>query len=220
MNSELQNQPTGDEEILATRVSAQDTKKHTIFRDITINGETYQFAPREITFPSSPDYRFSLVLPQNAEPLAPEYAKIKYPSESRPEIILSNDDTTLNFTFQYSTDAIAELETRLTQYQSVLKRLNPGYAFFSERILELEIGLSVACFDLCGSAVDEDIYYFYFFADLPTTPQAEILGTFNCPFNLREKWEPLFWQMLETIKPISGDEIERPQQGEGGTENA
>jgi len=212
--------PLGDEEILTTRVTEQHKKKHSIFNEVFIDGELYDFEQKEIIFPSSEEYRFTMILPKDIDILDPELAKMKYPSENRPEIILSNHDTSLDFTFYYTPDSIADYETRLTQYRSVFKQLNPSNVFFSERIVELESGLTVACFDLCRSLLDGDVYYFYFFTDLPTTPKTEILGTFSCLFNLREDWEPLFWQMIETIEPILGNDLSSPQQGEGGTEHA
>jgi hypothetical protein len=197
-----QNLLPGDEEIIASRVAAQYEKKHSIFNDVTIGEEVYQFEPREISFVSSPLYRFSIVMPKAIRPLEKEYIKIKYPSENRPEVILSNDDTALNFTFRYAVGDFPDLKKRLSEYKALFKHLNPANVFFSENIKKS--GLTVACFDLCSRALDDDIYYFYFFTDLPAKPQAEMLGTFSCPFDLREKWEPLFWQMIETIKPVSG----------------
>jgi len=212
--------PIGDEEILAKRISEQYRIKHSISNDVTIDGETYEFEPREISFPSSPQYRFLMTMPKNLDVIAPEHMKIKYPSENRPEIILSSGNTTLNLTFYYTNNTNTAHETRLTQYQAIFKHLNASNVFFSEKVNELESGLKVACFDFCGSALDGDVYYYYFFTDLPATTKAEIVGTFTCPFDLREKWEPLFWQMVETIKPISDDDLECPKPGEGGTKHA
>lgn len=197
-----QNLPIGDEEILALRVAEQYRKKHSIFNEVFIDGELYDFERREITFPSSENYQFSIILPKNIDTLSPEHVKIKYPSENRPEIILSNYNATLNFTFYYTPSSILDYKTRLTQYKAVFKQLNPSCIFFSEQLAGLENGLTIANFDLCSSALDGDIYYSYFFTDLPTTPQIELLGTFSCPFHLQSEWTPLFLQMIETIESI------------------
>jgi len=216
MASELHDFPIGDEEILAKRVAEQQRKKHSIFNEVFIDGELYDFEQKELTFSSSETYKFTMVLPKDIDILDPELAKMKYPSENRPELILSNSDTSLNFSFYYTPSSATDYETRLAQYRTVFKQLNPSNVFFSEQITKLESGLTVGCFDLCSSALDGDIYYFYFFTDLHTTPQVEIVGTFSCPFNLREDWEALFSQMIETIKPVIGDELLSPQQGRGG----
>jgi len=201
MVSESKNSQIGDEQILAERVVAQHSQKHSILNDISIDGEVFEFSSHEISFPSLPEYEFSMILPKDAKPLALEYAKIKYPSENRPEIILSNDSTTLNITFSYAFDVIGDYKTRLTQYKAFFKRLNPSYVFLSEGIISLNSNISVAYFDLCGAILDGDIYNMYFFSDFPITPQIELFSVLSCPYHLYGEWNPLFLQMIETIKP-------------------
>ena len=187
----------GDENIIAARVAAESVKRHSIRNNVTINGVTYQFEEREF----HPE--FAMVLPTCFKDLAPEYVRIKYPREDRPEIILTNADTTVNFAFSYNEAPPESLESRLAKYRAVAKRLIPGYVFLSEKIYSLENGMDVACYDYRLNALDADVYSLCFFTDLP---DGQLFCWFTCPIELQVKWEPLVKQMIETIKPLLQDE--------------
>ena len=189
----------GDEHIIATRVAAENTKRHSITNTVKIDDVTYKFEEREF----SP--YFSMVLPESFEELTTEHAKAKYPYEDRPEIILSNEDTTVNFAFDLMGVQPEGLDIRLSKYKGIIKKSHSNYAFFSESIEEIESGLEVASYDYSGSALDEDVYYFSFFADIT---DSELFGWFTCPVESQSKWEPLVRQMIKTIKPLEEKEQE------------
>ena len=192
-----------DEHILAARLTAQNSRGQGKFDAVFIGGSTYEFEEREISFESSPSHSFLMVLPKNIRQLKQEYLKIKFPSGHRPEAVLTDDSGTLNFTFQPISDSAGDLTTRLSGYQTVIKRSNPDFSFFSQEILFMKNGLKAAYLDLCGRAVDGDVYYFYFFVDLTEPPRAEMLAMFSCPFGSRKEWKPLFKQMAVSLKPSS-----------------
>ena len=196
--------PANDIQIISSRLAAQRVERHSISNTVTIDGVTYQFEEREF-HPG-----FSMVLPSSFEELAPEFARVKYPYEDRPETILSNEDTSVNFTFDCLTVAPDALESRLTNYKNMMKKLHPSYTFFSENIYNLETDLMVACYDYQGSAIDTDIYYLTFFTDLPS---GELFGCFSCPVKSQSQWAPLVREMIQTIKTL-------PQETEGAEENA
>ena len=186
----------GDEEIIAMRVAARNKAKHSIVNKVKIDGETYRFGEREI----SP--YFSMVLPESFEELADEYVLLKYPNINRPKIILSSPDTLVNFSFDHLPEKAEELNVRVGNCKATDKRLHPSYVFFSEGIETTVSGLEVAYYDYRGIAVDADFYCFKLFADLPDTG---LFGCFNCPIELRDKWEPLVRQMIKTIKSLNND---------------
>ena len=181
----------GDETIIAARVAEQAKQMHNINNSVTIDGIAYTFAERE--FPPG----FSMVVPESIEELAPELARIKYPHENRPQIIISNEDATVNFAFNYIGRGAESLEKRLASYRSLIKRLHPSDVFFSSEIYKLHNGLEIASFDYCSTAIDIDIYNINFFADLPDN---ELLGVFNCPIDSKANWELLVREMILTIK--------------------
>ena len=189
----------GDEEIIKLRVAARKAHELSNLNDIIIDGTLYQFEKREFI----PD--FSMVLPKSFTDLAPEYILKKYPNVNRPKLILSNHDTDVTFTFERLAPQTEELESRGIKYQSVIKKIHPSYNFFSEHTYNLANGLTVACYDYQCIALDDDIYCLHFFTDLPL---GELLGSFTCPIEAQEQWEPLVRQMLLTIKPLPRGEEE------------
>jgi len=131
--------------------------------------------------------------------MATECVKRKYPYEERPSIILSNEDTTINFLFDCMKIKPEELSSRLKKYKAVVKKMNPSHVFYSESIIKLESGLDLALYDYIGSAIDDDIYYISFFTDLPN---GELFGCFTCPIDAEARWGTLTRQMIMTIETI------------------
>jgi len=186
----------GDEAIIAARVAAMSAAMHSIGRPVVFEGVAYTFAQREFAA------GFAMVVPECFEALDDALARLKYPDENRPRTIISNADTTINLAFDCEAVGQASLESRLTNYRALVKKLHPSYVFFSESIHDSEGGLKVACYDFRGSALDGDIYYLNFFADLPN---GELFGWFSCPIESQPKWEPLVRQMIQTIVPLPQD---------------
>jgi len=183
----------GDEEIIAARVATRAASMLSIDKIVHIDGVNYTFSQREI----SP--AFSMVMPENFDTIDDTLSRMKYPHDNRADIILSNQDTTVSMAFDSMVVEPKELNSRLKEYKWQIKKPNPNNVFFSESILSLPSGLSVACFDYLGTAIDDDIYYFNFFTDLP---DGELFGSFSCPARLQKEWEPLVRQMIQTIKPL------------------
>lgn len=188
---------SADENIIKSRLSALSEKQTTITNEVTINGIPYQFCKRN--FPLG----FSMVLPKSFENLETQYVKLKYPYEDRPSVILSNADTTTNFTFDCIYVGPEETKVRLKKYKNLIKKMHPNYVFFSTHVYELKNGLEIGCYDYRGSALDSDIYYLAFFANLPSNV---LLGCFSCPIEQQDLWESLVRQMVQTIKPLPQDE--------------
>ena len=182
----------GDEEIIKRRVAAQNAKRRSITNDVIIEGVLHRFGERGF-----PPY-FSMVLPAAFEEMPKAYAEMKHPYENRPQTILSVPDTTVGVNFNLMEPQPLNPDSRLMEYKAVIKRLHPGYAFFSESAEETESGLKVCVFDYQGAAVDGDIYYMNFFFDLE---EGEMFGGFNCPAEQRDGWESLVRQMIMTIEP-------------------
>ena len=184
----------GDEDIIRARVAAYNAKKNVITEKVVIDGTTYQFERR--VFP--PD--FSMVLPKSFEIMSAENVIKKYHREDRPDIILSNTETTVNIVFTRMAIQSEKLEERLTKYIAWIKKLYPSNVFYTERIFENYP--RIACYDYRGFALDTDIYNLSFFTDLP---DGELFGGFNCPIDVHENWKPLVWQMIKTLKALPPD---------------
>lgn len=185
-----------DEKIIQQRLAISVEKRHTISHAVEIDGVRYTFARREF------ELGFSMVVPENFDTLASEYAKRKFPYEDRPEIIIASENTETCFSFNHGDLRSESLEERIQVYKSCIKRLNPSNVFFRGRIYETAEGLKVACYDYRYAALDGDIYNLSFFADLPN---CELFGWLTCPICLCDKWEPLMSEMISTIQVIQDE---------------
>lgn len=184
------------EQVVVNRVSLERNESHSALSDLIIDDSTCHFEKREF----SPD--ISIVLPIGMCSLAADMLVFKYPNANRPEIILSSTDASVSFSFECMSATTRDIDLRLAEYKAVIKRMHPGYVFFTEEIFNLESGVKGACYDFRGIALDGDIYCLNFFIDLPN---AELLGWFSCSIDQQERWESLFMQMVKTITPLKHD---------------
>ena len=70
----------------------------------------------------------TMMLPKNFVPLGPDMTKNKYPSEHRPETILTDETGTINLMFQYMEGEVSDatIENFRNQIFGMMKRVNPG----------------------------------------------------------------------------------------------
>ena len=81
---------------------------------------------------------FAITLPDFLVDMPLSIAKIKYPSEQRPQIIKTSMDTTVNFAFNlFNMVTNDEQITDATkQFKNVIARVNPAYVFYHFKIEE------------------------------------------------------------------------------------
>ena len=193
-----------DEQTISVTIAERNEKKLTIFDKAIIDETEYQFEKREF-YPG-----FSMVLPESFEELPPEYIRVKYPREDRPDIILSNTDTTVNFAFANAAPSPDDLNKRLVQHKAILKRLLPGYVSLTDMVIDLENGMKVACYDYRINAADADVYCLNFFTDLP---EEQLFCWFTCPLESQDQWAPLVREMIKTIELWTQDEENEQEKG-------
>ena len=83
-----------DEEILEKREQRKKETYTTLEEGLYLGGEVVSFERKELF------ELFSIMLPAEWKQMPPEYAKVKYPSEFRPQIILTTDDLEVNMGFR------------------------------------------------------------------------------------------------------------------------
>jgi len=176
----------GDEKIIAERVATAEREKLSIAKRVEINNISYEFASRSICD------LFSITLPTNFEELPGNLTAIKYPSVKRPEIILSNPDSTVDMFFDCGDrDMDTSLKNRITKNRAVVKELHKSYVFSP-----IKAGSILAYYDFRSHALDGDIYNLWFLADLPDNT---VFGGFSCPIHWQPQWQLLIPQMLQSI---------------------
>ena len=83
-----------DEDFLKLKRREKYAKYSTLETGIYIKDELVEFEPRDI-----PELNINASLPKTFVRMPLSIAKIKYPSETRPQMIFTSLDTTVNFTF-------------------------------------------------------------------------------------------------------------------------
>ena len=89
-----------DEKITELRNKAQEEIPKKIF--FTINKEEVEFEERNLL-----EDKIKILLPKEFQEMPKEIAALKYPSERRPTLILTNESTSINISFNH-TESIIE----------------------------------------------------------------------------------------------------------------
>lgn len=146
----------------------------------------------------------TMMLPKNFVPMSQEKAKVKYPSEQRPEIILTDETGTINIMFQYmeGEENNATIENFRNQIFGMMKRVNPG-------IKEQEIGLvdvagkQIAYVEFSNPVMDGKLYNLMFYLAVKGKP---LMGSFNCRTKEMKYWRSAAFEMMQSIEMAESEE--------------
>lgn len=146
----------------------------------------------------------SMMVPEKFSTLSPEIAKIKYPSEQRPETILTDETGTINLMLQYMDGEVENetIETFRNQIFGVMKRVNPG-------IKEQELGViekaeaKIAYVEFSNPAMDGKLYNLMFYLAVKRRP---LMGSFNCRTKDMKYWRKVAFQMVRSIQLVQTEE--------------
>jgi len=183
-----------DEEILGYLNRMREEKEKSIETGAYVNGEWLTFK-RQFFF----DGKLSLILPESFVELPPDLAKLKYPSSDRPQIILSNIDGTVNFTFScpVENEMQSEFCPQVRDYlKLIIERINPSNEVIDASDIKSE-NTPISLFRYLNNAVDMRIYNVSYVTVLDGYA---MMGTFNCPNRERSDWETIVQQSLTSIR--------------------
>ena len=124
--------------------------------------------------------------------------------EQRPQIIKTNENTDINFTFslleqEMSNNHVLELNDYLYK---VLKSARSENTYFEKKVEQVG-ELLVGWFDFKSHGIDQNIYNVMY-----CTPISGKLlhGVFNCPLDLVEVWKPVVLQVIQSIQDVTLEE--------------
>jgi hypothetical protein len=185
-----------DEKILELRKQKERSKPISLEDGVFIGEEYYEFEAVEI-FPKL----VSVSLPTAFINMPPNLAKLKYPSEMRPQVIKTSLDTKVNFMFNYYSLPLEnhQVNGAADDFRQALKRVNPSMQFFSFQ--DLELGKNILTwFDFKSNTLDSQLYNMVF-----CTPISKNIfqGFFNCVYTDAIDWAPVMLQILLTIQDLS-----------------
>lgn len=194
-----------DEEIIKLRRRKEQEKFCNLDTGMYVDNQFIEF---EKTYMEEVD--ISISLPQTFVTMPESMTKIKYPAETRPQIIKTSLDTGVNFTFSSIDMQLKgeQLSMAAKQMKQIIQKLNPANLFYEEKPDTTDCGNAVSWFDYLSHAIDEQVYNLMYL--LPLTENMVLHGCFNCKHDLKEEWKPIVLLVMKSI--VNGDKI-------GGTQN-
>lgn len=173
-------------------------EERSIYTGVRICGKWIYFERRLFAEDS-----ISMMVPKNFVPMTQEAAKIKYPSEHRPETILTDETGTINLMFQYMEGEVDSetIETFRNQVFGLMKYTNPG-------IKEREVGEvdienhRIAYVEFTNNALGGKLYNLMFYISVKGRP---LMGSFNCITKDVKYWQPVAVEMMKSIKILEDE---------------
>lgn len=162
-------------------------------KGIMINKENYCFEQKRIL-----NSKVSFFLPTGFFLMGEEAIKEKYPSLQRPNIILTNYDKSINFTFSIITDRKQDIFFTKQAIKQAIKAVYPSNLFYEDGIFEHQ-NSRVCYFDFKSFSLDGQIYNMMFIFLLD---EQVVIGNFNCRFEFYEEWRPILIKIIESIEIV------------------
>lgn len=174
-------------------------EKRSIDAGIKILGKWIYFERRPLAKET-----ITMMLPKDFVPMSPDIARKKYPSEQRPETILTDKTGTINLMFQYMEGEVSDatIESFRNQIFGMMKRVNPG-------IKEQEMGLvdaagkQIAYVEFSNPVMDGKLYNLMFYLAVKGRP---LMGSFNCRTKEMKYWRSAAFEMMQSIEMVESEE--------------
>ncbi len=184
-----------DEEIIKMRRAEKNEEFKDIRKGVYIKDVFTEFERVEVF-----EKKLNILLPQSFVTMPEPMAKVKYPSEQRPQVIKTSLDTSVNFGFSLLNMPLKEeqMKETLNYFKRAFKNMNPAMKFYTEEMIEVkEIKLGYFTFKSFG--VDSPMFNIMFIAPIGG---GMLHGTFNCLLSEREQWEDYALQMLKSLELV------------------
>lgn len=184
-----------ENKLLQKRELFYKEKYSTLESGIYVNNRIEKFVHTKLF-----DDKVEIMLPESFGVIPDSYMKIKYPSQFRPQIILTKADLSVNLGFTLFSKGIPEeeLEGLAVQMKNIIKRANPVSQFYSQEIADTTNCRKV-WFDFRTQALDEAIYNIQF---LTLIDSYILQGVFNCLYRDVDEWYEIIKQIIESITDL------------------
>lgn len=182
-----------DEKVLEYRKRARKEKYNSLETGMYIKDELVSFSERKLF-----QEQVAIMLPELFVNMPLELAKIKYPSEQRPQIILTNADTRVNFCFNLFTVKITsdDIPDAVRQFKMLMSRMNPAYVFYHTETKKTE-NLTIGWYDFKSYCIDDNLYNLVF---ITVIHEKLFHGMFNCLYKDAVEWQDVLPQIMESIR--------------------
>lgn len=190
---DIMNQIQSEEETLTRKAAAQ---KSIVTQ---IRAGTLRMGRQTIPFENKSllEQKVAIFLPAELTLMSAETAAVKYPSRQRPELIFTNENTTINITFNHTKTPLDDskmVPLKDTMLQTV-KRMQSSLRILEEGIQEIG-GQKAGIIEFLAPALDCRIYNLVCCTALEGRA---LLCSFNCMEELMESWQPVAWGIMQTL---------------------
>lgn len=182
-----------DEEILKKRDEKKKQEPRKLEQGMFMQGEKMDFAKQELF------ERYLILIPAIWKLMPDELARVKYPSQFRPQMIFTSQDLSVNMGFstflQEQPDSTAE-----NMIKGVIETMfqeNSNLMFIKSGELEETEGY---WFAYRSHAMDSDLFNQLCITVIGKTI---VMSSFNCLYQQREEWEeivPMMWESIVELK--------------------
>ena len=132
------------------------------------------------------DNKVEILLPKSFGIMSEEMLKLKYPNQSRPKLVYTNEDGTVNIAFNHTTSRASQ--QLIEKYQEVLENsfrtTYPDAVWGTHEIKQIN-GRKVGVIEVTTNAADTNIYNYLFYTDVEGRL---LIGTFNCTVEKKTEW--------------------------------
>lgn len=162
------------------------------------SGETV-IGDEKITFEERTffDGKIKAYIPKEFGDMDEEIVKLKYPSERRAQVILSDLEGVVSILFNYTGSSIKEeyISEFKDEMKSMIGKSNASIIFGETGVKEIS-GKKVGYFEFVSPAIDTDMYNLMFFCEIEGKV---FIGTFNCTEELSVDWKYVAKAVMKTI---------------------
>ena len=189
-----------DEKILdfINAVEAREARKNIRNAPIKIGQRYYEFEERDFF-----DEKLKIYIPKDFEDMSLEARKLKYTSESMPNIIKCNEKGNICITLKVIDNPLDEksVERLKDEMKESLKNSNPTNVFYEDGVLEVD-SKNIGFFEFKSYTIDEPLCNLMFFLEF----EGKILmGTFSCLHAEYKEWRDIAFEVIKTIRVIKED---------------
>ena len=186
-----------DEKILEflNEVEKGEAKRDICSGPVKIGKRYYEFEEGQFF-----NEKLKIYIPKDFEDMPQNVRKLKYPSESRPEIIKSNEDGSIALTLNIidsplDEDSVGELKDGM---KMIIKKTNPANVFYEDGIIEVD-SKNIGYFEFKSSAIDDFLYNMMFFLEFR---EKTLMGTFSCLYKDYKDWRDISFKVINTIRVV------------------
>ncbi|MCL1990320.1 MAG: hypothetical protein FWG67_05440 [Defluviitaleaceae bacterium] len=188
-----------DKEILEKRKQALKEKYVALEEGVYLQGEIKAFERQEIL------NIISIMMPTDFMPMPENYAKVKYPSEFRPECIAANVSLNVNMGFTTFPNNLKnkDPEQMTKRVRETLHLEQAGLDFSECEKLE---NIDGYWFGFRNHGMDQDVYNMLL---IIAVNQKVLQINFNCPINEQSDWKKVVAKMWESIEAIKEEGVKK-----------